>query len=271
MDVETARRLIASYATGGGVSAEELEAACLVAGRDLAWVSALKAEFGLAGPPEDTCLVFQSRVAEYCECPESQRPVRMSSLRSHLADCSSCREVYELMPPTWIESAASHPPSAVRTFRLASPIRLRIGARGELTQVGSLPVPAHPESVEQEMCAPGAATPGLALIEWYLPLSDVGLEARLSVHPEGDDKVAFSLRVGPHAAGAPPAKVEVRSTAGKQLLHIGRVVDSIRSPIVLPEGSYELLLRDAAGQEYVIGLDLLDADDEDLRREAATR
>jgi len=257
MQIEDARRLIASYLTGRPVSGEALAAACEMAKTDAEYIQYLKEELGLRSDWVSECDVFLSNLAEFGEMSSEERDTEMPGLMSHLAHCQSCRRAYWEVVPLW-KPATAPGGGGPSVKRLAEGLVVVADTFGRVRQSGWGPSPeevvvaaaaAGGEPAAAGLGGPQVGPHGMGPRRWVFRDEEGGCTIHLEVCGRESGGMAIGCRL--EAAEASPAtsarlRLEVRQVDNNVLFVAGPLANFLAAPLFLPWGEWLIRLL-AAG------------------------
>jgi hypothetical protein len=236
MNLEEARRVIASYLAGRRIAAGELESARRTLFEDAAYVRELRGELGISAESSE-CQIFSANVAEFCEMSEAQRQTEAPELLQHIENCSSCRFLLWQIQPPWkatVERARSLGTSFARV--LAAPIRLALGVAGDLLEQG-----IGPPSLKLQQVATTAHVPVEgARKEWAFTDEEAGQIVHLRVEGRSSQEASVNVSLEKQQAGI---RIEVRARDGA-LIVSGPLEDIQVEPLRLGPGHWTLRVSD---------------------------
>jgi hypothetical protein len=193
--VSEAKKVVASYLTGGRIGRQELEDACDTLNRgEPRYVGFLREEMGLPLPITSLCDVVIDRAAEYGLMSPDARRTELPELGEHMATCAECKAFYREVYLSAFAAGMRRVGQGLR--RLAEPIRLLMPESGGLRPVGLGPEDLAPAPAVGSLMGPRAVAGESTDREqrtWSIPLDeDSGLAIELRMRSRGD-KVELNL------------------------------------------------------------------------------
>jgi hypothetical protein len=258
MDNSTAKKIIASYLSGyRDVSREELRQACEAVRSDRQYLDYLKDELGLSEDWTSECDVFIENAAEFCEMTGEERKREMPDMLAHLDRCPSCLRAYWDIEPLWISRAATAARAITR--ELGHRIRLVIDSAGRLRQQGLGPPALEYRPIAAALSGPPSyeAAPDLptaratARKEWSLKDDEAVCNLRIVLDGAATGGAALTCSIEYEAPAPRPdeARIEIREASTSRLYLAGKLSDFESEPILLPTGSWQIIIQSSSHAE----------------------